>query len=370
LKILYILTNLNRSAPNTVIINILLNSDIKNIEIISLNESKDDNYKSFLEDKNIKYSEFTSFKKAFFRLNKIKHRFSDFDVLHLNGYHPNIYGYLLQKLNKNFKLISTCHSVENQEAQSHNFKGISYLKTKLRLFVQSCLYPKHDRTIGVSQQVEFYLKEIGCKNSNTIYNGIDYRSFPKLKSKKTNKDFLDLCQVGHVINRKNQTFSIDLISSLKKRDLNVRLHIFGSYDENSEYYKFLYKKIIDNNIEENIVFYGSLQFDELFDKLQYMDIQLLPSLSEGLPLALIEAFYFELPAIVSYNGGMKEVVKDYENGLVINISDNRDFEKVYQYIKSKKYIQNGTKAREMALENFSSQKMAKKYLREYLINHE
>jgi len=365
LKILYIVTNLNRSAPNTVIINILLNSDVNNIEILSLNKSLDDNYKKVLEENNIKNIEFNSFKEAFFNLKNMKNKFSNFDILHLNGYHPNIYGYFLKKLNSNFKLISTCHSVENQEAQSHQFQGISNVKTKIRLFLQSYLYPKQEKVVGVSKQVEIYLKEIGCENSTTIYNGVDYSSFPKLKSKKSNKDFLDLCQVGHIINLKNQIFSIKLIINLKRKGLDVKLHLFGSYDTNDKYFLKLQDLIIKNNIEDNVIFYGSLPFDELFKNLQNMDIQLLPSLSEGLPLALLEAFYFELPAIVSQNGGMKEVIKDNKNGLVIDIDGGNSFDDIYDYINSKTYIEDGRRAREEALDTFSSEDMARNYLEEY-----
>ena len=91
-----------------------------NVFILSLNKSQDDNYKKLLEQNDIEYIEYQSFKKAFLNIKKVLTQFKDTDILHLNGYHPNIYGYFLKKLNSSYKLISTCHSVEDQEAQSHS----------------------------------------------------------------------------------------------------------------------------------------------------------------------------------------------------------------------------------------------------------
>lgn len=365
MKVIYILGSLNRTAPNTVILNIILNLNLQKIKIISLNKSIDDNYKSFLEEKNIEYKEYHSFKYAFINLIKIKKELQEYDIIHLNTYHPNVYGWLLKNIGLEKKYLSTCHAVENQEAVSSNKRIKDKIKSFLRLNIHSVLYPKQNKVVAVSNQVEVYLKEIGCKNSTTIYNGIDYSSFPEMKFKKLDKSFLDLCQVGHVINRKNQIFSIDLVINLKRRGLNVKLHLFGSYDKNSEYYKYLQKIIIDNQIEENIIFYGSLQFDELFEKLQDMDIQLLPSLSEGLPLTLLESFYFKLPAIVSRNGGMKEVVQDYKNGLIVDISTQKDFKKIYDYINNKTFIKDGETASEIALKSHSANYMANNYMDEY-----
>ena len=84
MKVVYFLGSLNRTAPNTVILNIILNIDIDKIKIISLNKSKDDNYKSFLDEKGIEYYEYNSFKYAFFGIFKIKKELESYDLVHLN----------------------------------------------------------------------------------------------------------------------------------------------------------------------------------------------------------------------------------------------------------------------------------------------
>lgn len=365
MKVVYFLGSLNRTAPNTVILNIILNIDIDKIKIISLNKSKDDNYKSFLDEKGIEYYEYNSFKYAFFGIFKIKKELESYDLVHLNTYHPNVFGYILSKIGLNKRYIATCHAVENQEAVSSNKKAIDKFKSFIRLNLHKYIYKRQDLTVGVSQEVEKYLDGIRCKNAMTIYNGVDYENFPLFKNKEPNKIVIDFCQVGHVINLKNQMFSIQLIEFLKHKGIDSRLHIFGDFNVNAKYYSELTKYINNGHLKENIIFYGNLQFKELFDRLQDMDILMMPSFSEGLPLGLIEAFYFQLPAIVSKNGGMKEIVKDNINGLVIDIENTTDYEKIYQYISSQQYINDGKSARKMALNKYSSQNMAAKYFQEY-----
>jgi len=365
MKVIYFLGSLNRTAPNTVILNIILNNNFDNIKIISLNKSKNDNYKSYLEEKGIEYYEYSSFKYAFFDILKIKKEIKQIDIIHLNTYHPNVFGFLLRRFGSNTKMIATCHAVEDQEAVSSNKGLIDKLKSYIRLNIHKYLYKRQDKTVAVSKEVKKYLKTIDCIKASTIYNGVNYESFPIFKLKDKNRLELNFCQVGNIINRKNQMYSIRMIKFLRDKGKNVKLHIFGDFSIDKDYYTLLQKYMVNNNLEEEIIFYGNLQFAQLFKNLQNMDIQLMPSFSEGLPLGLIEAFYFQLPAIVSQNGGMKEVVIDNLNGLVVDILLDNDFEKIYQYVNNKIYISNGIEARKLALKKFSAKNMASEYMKEY-----
>jgi glycosyltransferase involved in cell wall biosynthesis len=51
------------------------------------------------------------------------------------------------------------------------------------------------------------------------------------------------------------------------------------------------------------------------------DIFVLATLSEGMPLALLEAMAEGLPAVASRVGGMPEIVQDGENGLLVPPGD-------------------------------------------------
>jgi glycosyltransferase involved in cell wall biosynthesis len=365
MKIVFIVQNLNRIASNTVVMNIILNiyNSVRDISLISIYKSGDDNYKYLLNEHKIKYVEFDSLQDVLCNISKLLPVINSCDIMHLHQYKANELGNLLQKFNTSLKLLSTCHSEEDIEDEKREYTGNAKIASIVRLREQSNFFRKHNYVVAISNSVKQYLLRAQCKeeNINVVHNGVNYDSFPKLKEKK-NTDYINFCQVGHILKLKNQLFSIKLIKYLKNRNLNVKLHLFGGSQWDKEYYLLLQDYVIKHNLEDNIEFYGELSFSKLFDNLQDMNIILSPSLTEGLSLALLEAFYFEIAAIVSSNGGMKEIVKDNETGLVIDINSNNYLDDIYKYCIHKKYIEQGKIARKIALDNFSSAKMAGKYL--------
>lgn len=365
MKILYILSNLNRSAPNTVILNIIKELKAEDISVLSLNNSSNDNYKNILDDLGVHYVEYSSLPVAVLNIYKSYKLYRDVKVLHLNGYHSNVFGFILKKLRGPYQIISTCHSEEDKEIQSYNISGIAIIKSKIKLYLQKKFYKNCERVIAVSDQVRFYLESIGCKNSLTIYNGIDYSIFRNLLTVEVDSGCVNICQVGHVMLLKNQMYSIKLLDYLKSKGLNVQLHLFGCLDKDKAYVTQIKDYIKKNDLSSSIKLYGALQFDELFSYLDKMDIFMMPSLSEGLPLALLESFYFGLPAVVSQNGGMKEIVGKYGNGLIVNIDNEKEFERIYQYIDSDQFILDGEISKDIAFQYFSSGIMSRNYFKEY-----
>lgn len=75
----------------------------------------------------------------------------------------------------------------------------------------------------------------------------------------------------------------------------------------------------DLGLSPRIHFLGNRQ--DVPDLLAAMDIFVLPSHSEGVSLALLEAMAAGLPVIVSEVGGLPEVVQHEENGLLIPVGD-------------------------------------------------
>ncbi|MGH3116729.1 MAG: glycosyltransferase family 4 protein [Gaiellales bacterium] len=61
--------------------------------------------------------------------------------------------------------------------------------------------------------------------------------------------------------------------------------------------------------------------DDVGKWLGAMDVFVSPSLSEGLPLALLEAMAARKPAVVTNVGGMPEAVRDAETGFVVPVAD-------------------------------------------------
>ncbi|WP_428024386.1 glycosyltransferase family 4 protein [Arcobacter sp.] len=369
MRIVYILHSLNIISPNTVIVNIIKNivSQVQEILVISLFQSREDNYKNLLTSINVKFIEYKSYDKAFEELKNLSNIINKYDILHLNQHKSFEIGKHLCEHNNHLKVISTCHSVEDVEVKEHKYSGYAKISAKRRLREQGFFYKNHSKVVAVSNEVEKYLFRIECINTSVIYNGVNYEAFPKNPFYKRKSNEISFAQVGHIMPLKNQLYSLKLIRYLRMKNLTAKLHLFGGYMFENGYKRELLRYIKKYNLEESVFFHGEVQWDSLFKFLKNIDILLMPSTTEGLPLALIETFYFSMSSIVSNNGGMKEIVKNYKNGLVIdNVKNQKNFKKVYINCIKKRYLKEGKNNKRNLVQKFSSKNMAQKYYDEYI----
>lgn len=119
-------------------------------------------------------------------------------------------------------------------------------------------------------------------------------------------------------------------------------------------------------IEKNIFFLSSV-FDTR-EILSAMDIFVLPSLKEGLGLALMEAMASGLAVIGSKIGGIKSLIKDGFNGLLVEPANVDGLTQAILYLlknpdKARSF---GRNAQVFIKENFSSTKMIDETERVYL----
>jgi glycosyltransferase involved in cell wall biosynthesis len=77
----------------------------------------------------------------------------------------------------------------------------------------------------------------------------------------------------------------------------------------------------ERGLEDSVLFAGFIPHDEVGHWLAAADVFVLPSLSEGLPHALIEAMSFALPVVASAVGGVPELVADGVNGRLVPPAD-------------------------------------------------
>lgn len=351
MQIVYILSNLNRTAPNTVMVNIIkyLQADIS---VISLGKSSNDTYRDFFKERNIKVFET---KNLFTIISICKNK-----VIHLNGYHPNIAGLFIKLFAMPQKIVATCHSNEKAESQALGFQGITLLKSKLKQLLQPKLYNLCDEVVAVSKEVQNYLKNSGIANTCLIYNGIKILDFEIIKDKGIN-----ICQIGHIMPLKNQLYSLKLLTFLLENGVNAKLNFFGGIRDFG-YEMQLLQYIENHTLQNNVKFFGNLHFEHLFSNVSKHQICIMPSLSEGMPLSLLEALSLEVPCIVSSHGGMKEAIIEGINGLVIDLENKNDMWKILHYIQTNQFDNERYSAKKYVFDNFNEYNMALKYRNLYL----
>lgn len=107
--------------------------------------------------------------------------------------------------------------------------------------------------------------------------------------------------------------------------------------------------------------------NDIGDLLAAADLWVMPSLSEGLPMALLEAMFSGLPIVSSRVGGIPGVLQDGSNGLLIDPdSPDRLAESLMVLLKNYELARLfGEQARSTALTQYSVQHMARRYLAIY-----
>ena len=110
-------------------------------------------------------------------------------------------------------------------------------------------------------------------------------------------------------------------------------------------------------IEESVFFMPEVS--DTKDILSVMDLFVLPSLKEGLGLALMEAMASGLAVVGSNIGGIKSLIKDGDNGLLVEPADIKGLSAaITELLRNPDKAESlGRKAKIFINENFSEEKM-------------
>lgn len=233
---------------------------------------------------------------------------------------------------------------------NHSIKGkllapIAYFN--LRNSVKNAPYAMYVTNDYLQKKYPSNGKMVGCSdvvlenNDNTVLE----KRLNKIKCLRKNSVTI-LCTVAAVnIKYKGQEHVIKAISYLNKKGYKYEYWLVGGGDN-----AYLKNKAKSYNVEDKVKFIGSVHHSAIYDILDSIDIYIQPSITEGLPRALIEAMSRGCPCIGSNTGGIPELLSNYSvfkkgdlNDLIkiINIFDNKVLreEAKKNFYKSKEFYE-------------------------------
>ncbi len=172
-----------------------------------------------------------------------------------------------------------------------------------------------------------YVKSKGIRNVHTVGVGLDTDNLLARNAETDENPFvLDLVEtkgksryllyIGAIEDRRNILFLLDVFKSVKSKKGNVKLVLIGKGKD--EYFQDCRNRIADLGISEDVIWKDSLEQKYLPDVYGICDLFLLPTKYEIFGMVLLEAMYFGLPVITSYNGGSSTLMNDGDNGIIIN----------------------------------------------------
>jgi glycosyltransferase involved in cell wall biosynthesis len=283
-----------------------------------------------------------------------------FKILHVTKSGHKKYVENIREFFKNHKEYKVIHC-HRDELNGLVLKIAKEEGIKVRISHSHNAYPKYNSFIGKLYK-NYYLSKInryatekyacskiagewmyGKRTSfEVIKNGIEVKKYlynediRKIKRQELELNEKDIVigHIGRFVLQKNHMFLLEIFRKLVDRNKEYKLLLIG----NGELEKEVINKIEELKLEENVKVLGVRK--DVNEILQAMDMFLLPSFHEGLPVTLVEAQGAGLKCFIS-NTVTKEI--DLECGLTEFISLNSSSEEWAEIIdKNRVYIRKDT----------------------------
>ncbi len=239
-----------------------------------------------------------------------------FHLVHSHGYFADIIGMPLCKILR-IPHISTSHGFISSD---RNLKIYNFLD---RSSLRFC-----DKVIAVSEGIKEDLIENGINESkiiviqNAVQNSYNPDNFfesrlNKRKLIRMNQDEYVVGYIGRLSDEKGLEYLIGAGLILKEKGEAFKILIIGDGPKREE----LEKLVREKGLEKEVIFTGFQ--DDVEKWLAVLDVFALPSLTEGTPMALLEAMSLGIPVVATRVGGVPQVIENGVNGFLIEPANSR-----------------------------------------------
>jgi glycosyltransferase involved in cell wall biosynthesis len=252
-----------------------------------------------------------SFKRELRALNELTRLFKEEhpDILHLNSSKVGVLGAIAGRLARVPRIIFTAHG------WAFNEKRPWWQKSVFRVLYAITLWCSH-RTIAVSNAIRREMRTLPFGKMTVVRHGMDMPDFftKEVSREKFVPGLKDAFLIGMIAElhpTKRIVDAIDAIAELSPTHGEIMLVVMGEGEERAA----LTERIAQRKLETRVHLVGFV--DQASRYLKAFDMFLMPSRTEALGLALVEAGYAGLPVVASRVGGIPEVVVHKESGLLV-----------------------------------------------------
>lgn len=199
------------------------------------------------------------------------------------------------------RLLHTVHSTPERD-----------LAPWLRFILRFLIRMRKARLISISHRIQAAIcctYRVAPNEAPVIYNPVDVKKFEVRRKGRTQE--IVFTNVGRLTEEKNHSMLLEAFQSARRECKNIRLQIVGE----GELEHKLKQKAQMLGIDTDVAFMGNRK--DIPEILANSDVFILSSVYEGLPLAILEAMAAGLPIISTDVGGISDVIRDNENGLLI-----------------------------------------------------
>ena len=283
------------------------------------------------------------------------------DLLHTHQYTPFVYGMMSRLFQRYRPILFTEHGRFHPDCPRRK-----------RIWFNRCMIRRSDRMLGVGRDVRRALIEnegFPGHRTEIIYNGIDLARFRQdfhgrdsiRRECGISADAFVVTMVARLDPIKDHLTAIRTIEHVRSRIPDACLLIAGDGPEHSS----IEMEIRRRNLQNAVRMLGMRR--DIPELLGASDVVLLTSVSEGIPLTLIEGMAASLPVVATDVGGVREIVVPGETGVLAAACDDSSLAAAILLLASDQSLRKelGKSGRRRAEELFSEQRMHAEYEKLY-----
>jgi glycosyltransferase involved in cell wall biosynthesis len=242
------------------------------------------------------------------------------EILHTHKYKDGVLGAIAARLARVPYVVRTVHGSAEPMVGWNRIKERVYHRLDA-MIVRRVV----DLVIAVSSRMAETLRESGCRPTMVTYihNGVDPERVQATRTREDVRRELGIDQralfigtAGRLDPVKGHIGLLRAAKTILQADPHARFAVIGD----GPLGKQLMTQATELHVDQAFHFIGPRA--DVFDLMAAMDIFVLPSLNEGIPMALLEAMTLARPAVAAAVGGIPEVIQDRCNGLLVPAGDD------------------------------------------------
>jgi len=223
-----------------------------------------------------------------------------------------------------------------------------------------------DAVIAVSRYIkgELVSRGVDAEKTSSIYNLYPMDSIQSLSLEKEHCSKVRLFAPGWLTKYKGFFVLLQAMKKVTEREDNVELVIAGDGPERKNLER-LSKKL---SLEKFVYFIGKVPHEEIAKFYLGSDIVVFPSIHpEAFGRVALEAITFGRPVIASEVGGIPEIVRDGETGVLVPPNDCRQLAEAITFLVKNRRLREsmGEKGKTVARKKFDTEKVVRQHLKVY-----